>query len=83
MASRIAFALADLREEIYKLVPEERWPDGPLVDIVMSPMVFEKVEAEIRDRHNGVHLPSDATYRGPGTRAFRYAGVRLVMMPMR
>lgn len=83
MASRIAFALADLRAEIQNLIADPAAREAATLDICMAPPIFELVEREIADRHNGAKLPEDRKYRGPGTRAIRYAGVRLVMMPVR
>lgn len=73
--SRIAFALGDLRTEIKALLPEY---EGSLADIGMPPPVFEKVVSEL-EHHHGAKLQKDSEYRG---RAVRYAGMRLVMVPV-
>lgn len=76
--SRIAFALGDLRAEIASLLPEEA-RTSPLVDVCMTPTVYDRVVSELQHYHGG-KLQKDDRYRGPGS-AVRYASMRLVSVP--
>lgn len=76
-ASRIAFALGDLRSELAALIPEDQMI-MPLADVHMPPLVYEKVVKEL-EYHHGGKLQKDRMYRGT---AVRYAGMRLILEPL-
>lgn len=79
--SRIAFALGDLRNEVMALLPEDI-RETTVVTLCMDPIVYDRVVSELQYRHHGAKLQVDADYHGPG-KAIRYAGMRLVMVPLR
>lgn len=79
--SRISFALADLRNEVKALIPDEDEREAASVDICLAPPVYDLVVRELEYHHHGQKLQKDDRHRGPG-RAVRYAGMRLVCVPL-
>ncbi len=80
-ASRITFALADLRNEILAMLPSEEMQAAASISIVLDQPVYDIVLRELEYRHHGASMPVDAKYRGPG-KAVRFAGMRVVCIPL-
>jgi hypothetical protein len=76
-ASRVPFALYDMRAEIRRLDPHR---PGAMVEVRLDAVTFEQVKSELLHHHGSDRL-KEARSLPPNFEGFVYAGIRVLRVP--